>query len=268
MSSVAANYEAGPSRDRALAQSDQRKKEKEVNNNRTKKFHGGVAARMILGSLAAFALLAVSGVHAQEKANDDDREQISFSLIPPVTPTAITPPEGSHLFLVGHAFGSQGYVCLPKDGSVSWTVNGARPEATLFATFFGEPIQIITHFLSHNDDPKAPQPVAFGNATWQSSFDSSKVWASATPATTIAAGTDASCPNTGSIACLLLTAIGTEDGPTGGKILSKTTFIQRLKTKGGSAPANPATGCLTSSDVGHQVLVPYTADYLFYRAGE
>jgi hypothetical protein len=247
---------------------DQRKKEKEVNNDCSKKFHGGVAARMILGSLAAFALLAVSGVHAQEKANDDDREQINFSLIPPVTPTAITPPEGSHLFLVGHAFGSQGYVCLPKDGSVSWTVNGARPEATLFATFFGEPIQIITHFLSHNDDPKAPQPVAFGNATWQSSFDSSKVWASATPETTIAAGTDASCPNTGSIACLLLTAIGTEDGPTGGKILSKTTFIQRLKTKGGSAPANPATGCLTTSDVGHQVLVPYTADYLFYRAGE
>jgi Protein of unknown function (DUF3455) len=246
---------------------DQRKKEKEVNNNCIKQFQGGVAARMILGSLAAFALLAVSGVHAQEKANDD-REQINFSLIPPVTPTAITPPEGSHLFLVGHAFGSQGYVCLPKDGSVSWTVNGARPEATLFATFFGEPIQIITHFLSHNDDPKAPQPVAFGNATWQSSFDSSKVWASATPATTIAAGTDASCPNTGSIACLLLTAIGTEDGPTGGKILSKTTFIQRLKTKGGSAPANPATGCLTTSDVGHQVLVPYTADYLFYRPGE
>jgi len=245
------------------------KEKKEVNNNRSKKFHGGVAARIIRGSLAILAVLAISGaVYAQEKAHEDDGEQINFSLIPPVTPTAITPPEGSHLFLVGHAFGSQGYVCLPKDGSVSWTVNGARPEATLFATFFGEPIQIITHFLSHNDDPKAPQPVAFGNATWQSSFDSSKVWASATPATTIAAGTDASCPNTGSIACLLLTAIGTEDGPTGGKILSKTTFIQRLKTKGGSAPANPATGCLTTSDVGHQVLVPYTADYLFYRGGE
>jgi hypothetical protein len=55
-------------------------------------------------------------------------------------------------------------------------------------------------------------------------------------------------------------------GPTGGKILSKTTFVQRLNTKGGSAPANPATGCLTTSDVGHQVLVPYTADYFFCRA--
>jgi hypothetical protein len=233
------------------------KEKKEVNNNRSKKFHGGVAARIIRGSLAILAVLAISGaVYAQEKAHDD-REQINFSLIPdPVTPTAITPPVGSHLFLAGHAFGSQGYVCLPKEGSVSWTVNGARPEATLFATFFGEPIQIITHFLSHDDDPKAPQPVAFGNATWQSSFDSSKVWASA------------SCPNTGSIGCLLLTAIGTEEGPTGGKILSKTTFVQRLNTKGGSAPANPATGCLSTSDVGHQVLVPYTADYFFYRGGD
>ena len=246
------------------------KEKKEVNNNRSKKFPGGAAARIIRWSLAILAVLAISGaVYAQEKAHDDDREQINFSPIPnPVTPSNITPPVENHLFLAGHAFGSQGYVCLPKDGSVSWTVNGARPEATLFATFFGEPIQIITHFLSHNDDPRAPQPVAFGNATWQSSFDSSKVWASATPATTVVAGTDQSCPNTGSIACLLLTAIGTEEGPTGGKILSKTTFVQRLNTKGGSAPSNPATGCLATSDIGRQLLVPYTADYFFYRAGE
>jgi len=246
------------------------KEKKEVNNNRSKKFHGGVAARIIRWSLAVLAVLAISGaVFAQERAHDDDKEQINFTPIPnPVTPSNITPPVGNHLFLAGHAFGSQGYVCLPKDGTVSWTVNGARPEATLFATFFGEPIQIITHFLSHNDDPKAPQPVAFGNATWQSSFDSSKVWASATPATTVVAGTDQSCPNTGSIACLLLTAIGTEDGPTGGKILSKTTFVQRLNTKGGSAPSNPATSCLATSDIGRQLLVPYTADYFFYRAGE
>lgn len=142
-----------------------------MNNNCIKKFRGGKTARVILGSLAAFALLAVSGVYAQEKAHDDDKEQINFSPIPnPVTPAAITPPVGSHLFLAGHAFGSQGYVCLPKDGSVSWTVNGARPEATLFATFFGEPIQIITHFLSHNDDPKAPQPVAFGNVPYTADY--------------------------------------------------------------------------------------------------
>ncbi len=191
------------------------------------------------------------------------------SLTPPATPTDITPPAGNSLFLVGHALGTQGYVCLPTAegaSTASWTVKGARPEATLFQTIFGQTFQIITHFLSPDTNPNgvAPNPLPFGNATWQSSLDSSKVWAAVLDPTTqaIRAGTDPSCPNTGSIACLLLTAIGSDQGPTGGKILSKTTFIQRLNTAGGSAPAD---GCSTSADVGNQVLVPYTADYLFYK---
>jgi Protein of unknown function (DUF3455) len=44
--------------------------------------------------------------------------------------------------------------------------------------------------------------------------------------------------------------------------MSQTTFIQRLNTNGGSAPA---TGCSASADVGKQALVPYTADYYFFR---
>jgi hypothetical protein len=78
----------------------------------------------------------------------------------------------------------------------------------------------------------------------------------------ISAGSDPSCPNTGSIACLLLQSIGSLNGPTGGTFLSKTTFVQRLNTNGGSAPAE---GCSTSADVGNQVLVPYTADYYFFN---
>jgi hypothetical protein len=236
-----------------------------MNNNCIKQFPGGRTVRNIIGGLlVAAAALAVTSIAS---AQDNKNEIASFNLIPdPTTPTAITPPVGNVLFLAGHGVGSQGYVCLPQGTGVSWTVNGPRPEATLFATFFGEPVQIITHFLSHDDDPNAPQPVAFGNATWQSSFDSSKVWAVASPQTTIPAGSDPSCPNAGSIGCLLLTAIGSQEGPTGGKILTKTTFIQRLNTKGGSAPANPATGCLVPGDVGHQILVPYSADYFFFRA--
>jgi hypothetical protein len=61
-----------------------------------------------------------------------------------------------------------------------------------------------------------------------------------------------------------LQSIGSQNGPTGGTILSKTTFIQRLNTNGGSAPAD---GCFTSADVGKQVLVPYTADYYFFHKG-
>ena len=31
----------------------------------------------------------------------------------PTTPTLITPPAGNTAFLVGHATGTQGYICLP-----------------------------------------------------------------------------------------------------------------------------------------------------------
>jgi len=185
----------------------------------------------------------------------------------PTTADIITPPPGNVAFLVGHAFGTQGYVCLPAapgGSTASWTINAARPEATLFASFSGQDFQIITHFLSPDTNPNqnAPNPLAFGNATWQSSFDSSKVWAQTVHS--IVAGTDASCPNTGAIACLLLQSIGSLDGPQHGRTLSQSTFIQRLNTKGGSAPAE---GCSEAGDVGKQTLVPYTADYYFYTEG-
>ena len=188
------------------------------------------------------------------------------SVTPPPTPTLITPPAGNSAFLVGHAIGTQGYVCLPTvpgASTASWTVNAPRPEATLFLSLGGQNFQIVTHFLSPNENPIDPtQPVPFGNATWQSSFDSSRVWAAVFNGTMIRAGSDpTSCPNTGSIACLLLQTVGAKEGPTGGTLLSKTSFIQRLNTNGGSAPND---GCFTSADVGKQTLVPYTADYFFY----
>jgi Protein of unknown function (DUF3455) len=193
----------------------------------------------------------------------------------PTTPALITPPAGNSAFLLGHALvGTQGYVCLPKGSGASWTVKPARPEATLFTTVFGQDFQIITHFLSPDTNPNeaAPNPLPFGSATWQSSFDSSKVWAqvplsnSTTPPSpaSIPAGSDPSCPNTGSIACLLLQSIGSLQGPTGGKFLTQTTFVQRLNTKGGSAP-DDADGCGSTTNVGNQRLVPYTADYYFFR---
>jgi Protein of unknown function (DUF3455) len=104
-------------------------------------------------------------------------------VMPPPTPAAITPPSGNTAFLVGNAFGTQGYTCLPTStGGTSWTVNPARPEATLFADLFGQTLQIIAHFLSPDANPNqfAPNPLPpGGNATWQSSFDTSKVWATA-----------------------------------------------------------------------------------------
>ena len=99
-----------------------------------------------------------------------------------------------------------------------------------------------------------------GNATWQNSFDTSKVWAKAVGVVT--AGSDpASCPNSGAIPCLLLQSIGNQQGPAGGKILANATFVQRLNTNGGAAPTSVCTA-------GQTELVPYTADYFFYRADQ
>jgi Protein of unknown function (DUF3455) len=180
------------------------------------------------------------------------------SVTPPTTPIGITPPVGNSAFLVGHAEGTQGYVCLPTPtGETSWTVNPARPEATLFTNLVGQSFQIITHFASINANPKKNVTVPRGgNATWQSSFDTSKVWATAV--NHIDAGTDASCPHNGAITCLLLQSVGNQQGPTGGRLLADTTFVQRLNTKGGSAPTGSCT-------VGSTLLVPYTADYYFFR---
>ena len=213
---------------------------------------------------AGVVAIAVSGIAAGQDAAEDKKGAITWNrLSTPITPINITPAEGNSAFLEGRGVGTQGYVCLPSGSGASWTVNNARPEATLFANLFGAAFQIITHFLSPVENPNdvGPKPPRFGDVTWQSSLDSSRVWAQKT--NFITAGTDASCPNVGAIDCLLLQTIGSDDGPTGGKLLAKTTFIQRLNTKGGSAPA---LGCSALSDVGKQILVPYSADYFFFRA--
>jgi hypothetical protein len=212
--------------------------------NKTKRFRS-----LLVGALALGYILGTGNYAAAQK------------VMPPTTPAAITPPAGNSAFLVGHAVGTQGYVCLPTSTGASWTVNGSRPEAILSARLSRRDFE-ITHFLSPdtNPNPFAPNPLPFGSPTWRSSRDGSAVWAKAlTPP--VASGSDASCPNTGAIPCLLLQIIGSKSGRSGSRGISQTTFIQRLNTNGGSAPA---TGCSASTDVGKQTLVSYTADYYFY----
>ena len=55
---------------------------------------------------------------------------------------------------------------------------------------------------------------------------------------------------------LLLQAVST-DGP---GIFKPVTYIQRVNTVGGKAPATPGTSICA------EVKVPYTAEYYFYRA--
>jgi len=236
-----------------------------VNNNWSKKSWYCRAAHIIIrGGLLAGVGVAASGILCAQDTTQDKKDEATFSLTPnPATPAAITPPAGNSRFLAGHALGTQGYICLPAGSGFSWTVNAARPEATLFTNNFGETVRIITHFLSLDTHPNqsAPSPLPFGSPTWQSSRDSSKVWGR--PLDAIPAGSGASCPNAGAIPCLLLQAIGSEQGPAGGRTMTNTTYIQRLNTNGGSAPAS---GCSISADVGKQTLVPYSADYYFFEA--
>src|SRR6266478_7382589 len=64
---------------------------------------------------------------------------------PPPVPDTIAVPAGNSPYFVGHAFGSQGYTCLPTNtGAPAWNPT-ARPEATLFTDVFGTQFQIITH---------------------------------------------------------------------------------------------------------------------------
>src|SRR6266567_7648524 len=176
---------------------------------------------------------------------------------PPPVPGTIAVPAGNSPYLVGHALGSQGYTCLPTSTGTAWNPNGARPEATLFTDLFGAQFQIITHFQSINEKPKPGiVPPLSGNATWQSSFDSSRVWAVKVKG--IDAGSDpASCSHAGSIQCLLLQSVGNKKGPTGGNLLFNASFVQRLNTNGGAIPTSVCTA-------GQTQLVPYTADYFFF----
>ncbi len=68
---------------------------------------------------------------------------------------------------------------------------------------------------------------------------------------------------------VLLQVVGTQVGNQGGTHMAIATYIQRLNTNGGSAAPSPQSGCIeccaVATDVGNQLLVPYTADYWFYR---
>ena len=162
---------------------------------------------------------------------------------PPNLPPNIVVLPPNRPFLVGHAIGTQNYVCLPSGNEFKFRL--FTPQATLFDR---EGKQLTTHFFSPDPDD------ALGTirATWQHSRDTSSVWGK------VVTGDNATVDPT-AIDWLRVTAVTTEGGPRG--TLTRTTFIQRVNTTGGLAPS---TGCSSAADVGKQAFVPYTADYIFY----
>ena len=172
--------------------------------------------------------------------------------IPPM-PADLQVPPGNAAYLKAQATGTQNYVCLPSAGGLAWKFQG--PQATLFVTYkwFGGDVrqQVTTHYLSPNPD-EAGNPA---RATWQSALDTSAIWAKK-----IAETLDSAYVAPGAIPWLKLQIVGAENGPAGGTMLSKTSFIQRVNTSGGVAPTTACT------EAGVMAFVPYTTDYIFYRA--
>lgn len=175
------------------------------------------------------------------------------NIMVPNVPAEIRVPAGHSPFLRLRAIGTQNYVCLPSATGMAWKFQG--PQATLYFSYrwMGGTLlqQAATHYLS-------PNPGENGNparATWQSSSDSSSMWAKK-----IAESNDPAHVAPGAIPWFLLQTAGAQAGPTGGTMLAQTTYMQRIDTTGGVMPqgACPEPGAIQ--------FVPYTADYVFYRA--
>lgn len=150
---------------------------------------------------------------------------------PPSVPNGIDVPAGNKVFLVGHAVGVQIYTCAPTAGGYAWSFVAPR------ADLYGDNGKLIaTHFAG---------------PTWQASDGSSVKGAVVNRATV----------DSTSIPWLLLSTTSTTGSDEGR--LSATTYIQRVATVGGIAPA--AAGC-NAATAGHVAEVPYLADYYFWKA--
>lgn len=207
--------------------------------------------RWLIGS--ALAVAAACTITLPKAARADE------ITLPDMPGNVAVVEEGNVPYLVGHAIGTQNYVCLPTSTGVAFKL--FTPEATLLNDDEG---QIITHFFSPNPDEQPnvdPAVNATGTvrAAWQHSHDGSTFWGVATPDHV---STDARFVDPNAIPWVLLSRAGVENGFGGGDFLTKTTFVQRLSTRGGKAPS---TGCLSAADIGHFAFVPYTADYFFYK---
>lgn len=142
-------------------------------------------------------------------------------------PAELVPPADQKLFLLVHGKGDQIYTCKGDAGNFAWALKA--PEAQLF---------------DNNDKPFGKH---FAGPSWEAN-DGSRVTGKAVA--------NAPAPAADSIPWLLINVVSHE----GTGVLSTATYIQRLNTKGGKAPA---TGC-DASHASQETRAAYTADYLFY----
>jgi hypothetical protein len=150
---------------------------------------------------------------------------------PPV-PGTIAVGEGHKPFLIGHASGVQIYGCQAIPGGYRWAL--VAPRADLY------------------DDNGKLLATHYGGPTWEAR-DGSTVVGQRDAFVTV---------DPTAIDWLRLTAARTAAGPYGDRLVA-TTYIQRINTTGGLAPA--AADC-NADTAGTRAEVPYTADYVFFKA--
>lgn len=179
-------------------------------------------------ALPAVAILLL-GCSTPTQAGNDHRA--------PNVPASLQVPDGNKVSFHTYATGVQIYVATVSTNSptgFAWTFQA--PEAVLFDAD-GDEVGIHYAFAG----PTRP--------AWESESGSRVVGARTVSPVTVTVG---------AIPWLILSAVPAST--VGPGIFARTTFIQRVNTTGGLAPAAAPT------TLGQEARVAYTAEYFFYRA--
>jgi hypothetical protein len=165
-------------------------------------------------------------------------------LTPPQFPPALATPAGATVKLHAHAVGAQIYTCTASAASSADSGAGADAGTTTYAWVLKAP----DAKLYDSSDTQVGTHGAGPSWTWRdgSVANGAKV-------------AELSAPVADAISWLLLRVTSTS----GAGVLSDATYVQRLNTAGGRAPA---TGC-DATTVGTDTRSGYSADYYFYSGG-
>ena len=165
-------------------------------------------------------------------------------------PTAIAVPTGAAFKIHDHAIGVQVYTCTASAaggaGGAGGTGGAGGGGATTYSWVLKQPDAVLY------DSSFAQVGTHGAGPNWTSTVDASVVNAARTGTTP--------APVSTAIAWLLLQA----SSNTGTGVFSDITFVQRLNTAGGPAPAS---GCDATPAAGTETRISYSADYYFFTGG-
>src|SRR5258706_791418 len=148
----------------------------------------------------------------------------------PDVPAELQPLGDNKVEFHAYAIGAQIYVCMPS-----------ATDPTIFSWVFKAPEAVLY------DADGDVVGIHYAGPTWETE-SGSKVVAQRIAGVTV---------DPTAIPWLLLVKT-TAEGP---GVLARTTYVQRVNTAGGLAPASGAD----AAHAGQEVRVPYTAEYFFYR---